>query len=96
MTRNQIGLVPSSYVNPGPNNIAVPNAENVDELQSKIFVLSVGVTLYIFSQVLRSILTTDKEPERPEPSKPKTLDNMGAEENQNLMGDGNMMDGNAM
>ena len=32
MTRNQIGLVPSSYVNPGPNNIAVPNAENVDEL----------------------------------------------------------------
>merc|ERR1711862_958734 len=65
MTRNQIGLVPSTYTNPSPNAINLPNADNVDEVQTKVFVLSVGALCYIFSQVVRSMLTTDKEPERP-------------------------------
>ena len=83
--------MPSAYVNPGPGNIGVPNAENVDELYSKIFVLSVGVTLYIFSQVLRSILTTNKEPERPAPApKPKAQDMMMSDEKEKLM-EGEMM-----
>ena len=49
MTRNQIGLVPSVYVNPNPGQIGTPNATNQDELYSKIFVLAVAVSLYIFS-----------------------------------------------
>lgn len=81
MTRNQIGLVPTLYVNPGPGQIGVPNATNVDELYSKIFVLAVGISLYIFSQVVRSMLTTDKEPERPAPvPKPKAKDMMMSDE----------------
>lgn len=67
MTRNQIGLVPSAYTNPSPSAVNLPNADNVDEVQTKVFVLSVGTICYIFSQVVRSMLTTDKEPERPAP-----------------------------
>lgn len=92
MTRNQIGLVPSVYVNPNPGSIAVPNAENVDELYSKICVLSVGSLLYIFSQVVRSMLTTNKEPERPAPApKPKPQDMMMSDDKEKLM-DGEMME----
>lgn len=88
MTRNQIGLVPSTYTNPSPSAINLPNADNVDELQTKVFVLSVGSVCYIFSQVVRSMLTTNKEPERPAIPKSKKdgpASNDPAEEK--LMGD---------
>ena len=98
MTRNQIGLVPTVYSNPGPNSIGVPNAINVDEYESKIFTLAVGVTLYIFSQVFRSVLTSDKEPERPEqpPAKAKPQDNMMAEEKEGLINAEARMNGDIM
>ena len=87
MTRNQIGLVPSVYTNPSPNAITLPNADNVDELPTKIFVLSLGTLCYIFAHVVRSMLTTDKEPERPtakkeeagdDPQKEKLMDQQAA------------------
>lgn len=81
MTRNQIGLVPSAYTNPNPSQATVPNAENIDELQSKIFVIAIGVTLYILSQIVRSMLTTKKEPQRPQPA-PKPAENPVMMENQ--------------
>lgn len=83
MTRNQIGLVPSAYTNPSPNAITVPNADNVDELPTKVVVLSLGTLCYIFAHVVRSMLTTDKEPERPAPKKKR--DDEG-DEKEKLMG----------
>lgn len=91
MTRNQIGLVPTVYVNPSPGQIGSPNAVNQDELYAKIFVLAVGVSLYIFSQVVRSMLTTDKEPERPAPApKPKAPENMMMADDKEKLMDGDM------
>lgn len=62
MNRNQIGLVPSIYTNPNAGSITVPAADNVDQVQTKVFVLSLGVISFVFSQVLRSLLATDEAP----------------------------------
>jgi hypothetical protein len=54
--RNQIGLVPSIYANPSPQNMTVPQADNVDEKFTNVFCLCLYASFLFLTVIVRIIV----------------------------------------